>query len=371
MQWNWQLPDWPKFSYDAEAMAAMETVFLRESGRITGALSHLDESDRDTLRIELLSDEALKTSRIEGEILDRESVQSSLRKNFGLKVDRQRGVGPKEKGIADLLAETWRRFAEPLTDRALHEWHRMLMQGQLEAQSLGCYRSGEEPMQIVSGDPFDPEIHFEAPPSIQVAGEMTGFLEWFNRTAPAKKRIPLPALTRSALAHLHFETIHPFSDGNGRIGRAIAEKALFQADGQPIFLALSDAIESERKQYYEALAATRFTNEITAWLTWFGGAVLKSLENSIHRVDFLIQKTHFFDRFGSHLNPRQEKVLRRMFREGPAGFQGGLSAGNVVSITRTSPATARRDLGALVAMGALRKTGERKGTRYFLNLDRD
>lgn len=371
MRWNWQLPDWPRFSYDSEVMQPLETAFLRESGRITGAFSHLDETERARIRIEMLTDEGMQTSQIEGEILDRASVQSSLQESFGGKVDRQRGIGPREKGIADLLVDNWRRFAGPLTDRSLHEWHRKLMQGQLADGSLGRYRSGAAPMQIVSGDPFDPEIHFEAPPSSRVADEMTAFLDWFHATAPSENQIPLPALTRAAVAHLWFETIHPFTDGNGRIGRAISEKALSQAAGRPLLVALSETIEAERTQYYAALAATRFTNEITGWVMWFGETVLKSIDASLRRIEFVIRKTRFFDRVGGRLNSRQEKVLGRIFREGPAGFKGGLSAGIYVSIARTSPATARRDLGALVKMGALVKTGERKGTRYFLNLDLD
>jgi Fic family protein len=368
MEWSWQRADWPEFTWDTPALRARENAFLREAGEAGGAFAHLDAGARDALRIDLLSDEALKTSRIEGEILDRESVQSSLRKNFGLAVDRQRAVGPKERGIAELLVDTYRDFAAPLTMEMLHRWHGKLMQGQLEDGALGCYRSGDEPMQIVSGDPFDPEVHFEAPPTGMVAGEMERFLKWFNGSAPTDEAVPVPALTRSAIAHLHFETIHPFSDGNGRIGRAIAEKVLSQAVGRPILVALSQAIELERESYYDALAATRFSNEITGWVSWFGGTVLKAVEDARGRIEFLIRKTHFFDQHSGGLNARQEKVLRRLFAEGPRGFEGGLSAGNYVRIAKTSPATARRDLGDLVRMGVLSRTGERKGTRYWLVL---
>jgi Fic family protein len=368
MEWSWQRADWPEFTWDAPAMRAMENAFLHEAGEAGGAFAHLDLETRDALRIELLSDEALQTSRIEGEVLDRESVQSSLRKNFGIAVERERAVGPKERGIAELTVDAYRDFASPLSGETLHRWHGKLMQGQLAEGSLGCYRSGEEPMQIVSADSFDPEVQFEAPPATMVASEMERFFEWFNASAPTEERVPFPALTRSAIAHLYFETIHPFSDGNGRIGRAIAEKALSQAVGRPILVALSQAIEAERKQYYGALAETRFTNEVTGWVRWFGGGVLTAVADVRGRVEFLIQKAHFFDRHGGALNARQEKVLRRMFAEGRNGFEGGLSAGKYVKIARTSPATARRDLGKLVGKGALSKTGERKGTRYRLVL---
>ena len=368
MTWSWELPDWPDFAYDAEAIAAMESEFLVESGHVAGAFAHLGDEERDTLRIELLSDEAIQTSSIEGEILDRASVQSSLRENFGIQAGPPKAAGPKERGIAAMLADMHRGFADPLDDETLHLWHAKLLQGQLDPASLGCYRSGNEPMRIISGDPFDPEIHFEAPPSSRVPADMARFLDWFNATAPGGTAPQIPGLARAAIAHLHFETIHPFSDGNGRIGRAISEKALSQAVGRPLLVAPSQTIEARRNDYYEALAETRFTNEISAWVAWFGAVVLASIEDSRARIEFIIRKTRFFDRYRDALNSRQEKVLRRVFREGPRGFQGGLSAGNYERIAKTSPATARRDLGRLVALGAVTRTGEKKGTRYHSNL---
>jgi Fic family protein len=371
MDWSWQLPDWPEFKYDPEDTSALEAVFLRECGRVVGAFTHLDPAAQEALKVDLLSDEAIKSSRIEGEILDRESVQSSIRRNLGLQVDRLRAVKPAEQGIADLLVDVYRTYEAPLSHEVLHRWHRMLMAGQLEGGALGNYRRGDDPMQIVTGDPFDPEVHFEAPPSSEVPREMERFVDWFNTGAGGGARVPLPALARGAIAHLYFETIHPFADGNGRIGRALAEKVLSQAAGQPILASLSQTIEANRKQYYAALAETRFTNEITGWVRYFAETVLLAIQDSLERVEFLIAKVRFFDRHETHLNVRQEKVLLRIFREGKAGFQGGLSAGNYLSITKTSPATARRDLAALVKMGALTRTGERKGTRYSLRLPPD
>lgn len=369
MKWNWQLPDWPDFRYDCERMAALEAGFLLRHGQVTGAFQHLDASGRELLRVELLSDEAVETSRIEGQFLNRESVQSSIRRHFGLAVDRVRPVSPAEKGIAELLVETYRTYREPLSDAMLLRWHGMMMAGQLDDGSLGQYRSSPEPMQIISGDPFDPEVHFEAPPSTAVPGEMARFVGWFNASSPSGGESGIPALARAAITHLHFTTIHPFVDGNGRIGRALAEKALSQAAGEPLLASLSQTIEARRKDYYQALASTRFSNEVTDWVLYFGGMVLESIAGSLERVGFLIAKARFFARYQNSLNERQEKLLLRLFREGPRGFQGGLSAANYLSITRTTPATARRDLAALVQMGALSRTGERKGTRYWLRLD--
>ncbi|MEM9479755.1 MAG: Fic family protein [Verrucomicrobiota bacterium] len=365
MDWNWQLPDWPKFTFDPSELEGMEARFLREGGEIVGSFSHLDSDSSTQLRVELLTDEAESTSRIEGEILDRASVQSSLQKEFGMKLDHPRSTSQSERGIAELMKDCFQTHSETLTHEVLHRWHAKLMKGQLEDNLLGKYRKSKTPMQIISGDPFDPEIHFEAPPSSIVFSQMEEFINWFNASQPSPVRVPLPALTRSAIAHLHFETIHPYSDGNGRIGRAISEKALAQSLGQPTLLALSKTIEECRRDYYEALATTRYTSD---WISWFGKIVLLSIEDTKERISFLAAKTHFFDRHRGALNIRQEKALNRMFREGPKRFEGGLSAGNYISITKTSPATARRDLNELVAIGALQKTGEKKGTRYFLSL---
>lgn len=161
---------------------------------------------------------------------------------------------------------------------------------------------------------------------------------------------------------------HPFEDGNGRIGRALAEKTLAQNIGQPSLIALAFTIEHARKFYYEQLERHQRTLDITEWLTYFAETILEAQQTTLKRVAFHISKAHFYDRFRGQFNERQEKAIARMFREGPAGFHGGLSAENYISITRTSRATASRDLNDLVVKGALARTGERRYTRYFLSL---
>lgn len=163
-------------------------------------------------------------------------------------------------------------------------------------------------------------------------------------------------------------SIHPFEDGNGRIGRALSEKLLAQALGQPSLLALSRQIEKDRKHYYLALEAANKDLEIEPWLIWFSETVLKAQAYSTLMIDHLIAKTKMLDHLRGQLNPRQEKVLIRLFDAGPEGFEGGLSAKNYITIADTTTPTATRDLGALVAKGALKRTGERKATRYWLNL---
>jgi len=364
MHWNWQRADWPNFTYDASALEVMEAKFLKESGVIFGAFRHLNEEDQDRLRVDLISDEALKTSAIEGEYLNRDSLQSSIRRQFGLQTDGRK-VPPSEQGISEMMVHLYRNFDRELTHDTLHGWHAMLGNGRRDLHDIGRYRTHSEAMQVVSGPLHRPKVHFEAPASERVRSEMEAFLGWFNASRK------LPALTRCGIAHLYFVSIHPYEDGNGRIGRAIAEKAIAQNLGQPSLTALATRIEEKRGEYYDALEAANKHNEITDWLLYFGRVVLEAQKTTERRIQFLIEKAKLYDRLRGQLNERQEKVIARMFREGPDGFEGGLSAENYLAITQTSTATATRDLRELVELGALVKTGKLKGTRYWLNLGRD
>jgi len=368
MTWNWQQSDWPNFTYDPAALASLERQFLLHSGEFFGAFRHVNADDRDTLRIELISDEALKTSEIEGEFLNRDSLQTSLRQQFGLAASNQR-VPAAERGFSEMMVDLYRTFADPLQHDTLFNWHRMLMAGENEAiQVIGGYRTHKEPMRVVSGRADKPTIHLEAPPSIRVAQEMNTFANWFNATAPDGKS-PLPALTRAGLAHLYFVSIHPFDDGNGRIGRAISEKSLAQNLGQPSLIALAYTIQRSRKAYYDMLEHSNKANEITTWLVYFAETVLEAQRTTLKRVEFYITQAKFYDRLRGQLNARQEKVISRMFRAGLDGFKGGLSAENYISITGTSRATATRDLADLVLKGGLTRTGERRHARYHLDLN--
>lgn len=366
MQWNWQHADWPNFKYDAAGMLSLEQRFMQSSGEVIGAVRHFSEDDRSQLRIELLSDEAIKTSEIEGEFLDRASVQSSLRQQFGLNTD-DRPVRPQERGIAEMMADVYKNWAGALQQEELFRWHSMLIAGNRYIETIGDYRRHEDAMQIVSGRLDKPTVHFEAPASRQLGPEMDRFIAWFNRSGP-NGQFPLQALTRAAIGHLYFESIHPFEDGNGRIGRALAEKSLAQNIGQPSLISLAVTIEKNRKAYHSELQRHQRTLDITGWVVCFSQTILEAQQATIERIVFFIQKTKFYDRFRARLNERQEKVIARIFREGIAGFKGGLSAENYISITATSRATATRDLQQLVEIGALTRTGERRHTRYALQL---
>lgn len=366
MRWNWQQPDWPKFTWNRSRLAQAEQQFLVGAGTLIGTFKHLDGEDRSQITIEAISTEAVTTAEIEGEILDRASVQSSIRQQFGLATDNRR-VGPAEQGMAEMMVDLYRSFFVPLSGETLFAWHRMLVRGRRDLKDVGRYRTSGEPMQVVSGAIHEPKVHFEAPPSSYVKSEMGRFIAWFNRTGPGSRE-PLPALTRAGMAHLYFECIHPFEDGNGRIGRALAEKSMAQSVGQPTLTALAATILAKRKSYYEALEAANKQNEITAWLAWFAGAAIEAQRRTTALVEFLIDKARLLDRLRGQLNQRQEKALRRMLREGHEGFAGGLSAGKYATITGASPATATRDLVELVSKGALIRTGERKQTRYQLSI---
>ena len=364
MPWNWQKPDWPDFSWDKTRLAKAEEQFLLETGVFAGAIKHLGPDDREQVTVESMSTEALTTSAIEGEILDRASVHSSIRKHLGLAVDKRR-ARPAEEGVAEMMVDLYRRFQEPLSDEMLFAWHRMVVRGRRDLSDVGRYRTGDQPMQVVSGAIYAPKVHFEAPPASAMRREMKAFVKWFNGTAPGGREA-LPNLTRAGIAHLYFVSIHPFEDGNGRVGRAIAEKALAQGRREPTLIALAATILARRKGYYEALQAANKKNEITAWLGWFAAAATEAQRRTTARVEFLIDKTQLLDRLRGQLNDRQEKALLRMMREGPEGFTGGLSAGKYASITGASPATATRDLSEMVAAGALIRAGELRHARYHL-----
>lgn len=363
--WNWQQKDWPSFTYQPTQLSALEEAFLRDSGIFLGSYKHISEEEKITITVDLMSDEALKTSEIEGEILNRGSLQSSIRRNLGLDLDKHK-IPAAEQGIAEMTVDLYKNFSKPLSHELLFNWHKMLMKGRSDIE-IGQYRTHKDAMQVVSGALHKPKIHFEAPPSVQIQNEMNKFIAWFNDTAPDGKT-PLPALTRASIAHLYFVCVHPFEDGNGRIGRAIAEKALSQVTGRPTLIALSQIISSNRKTYYDLLERSNKSNKIDTWLIYFAKTILVAQEHTINLVEFIIEKTKFYDHFRDQFNDRQNKVIDRIFREGISGFKGGLSAEKYISITGTSRATATRDLQDLVEKKAFTKVGIGKGTRYSLYL---
>ena len=360
-KWSWQLKNWPKFVFDVEALKALESRFLTNAGLFSGVLVHASDDNKNALKISLIGSEAYKTSEIEGEILDRESLQSLIRRNFGLASSSiKKDTKLAEEGIAAMMTDLYLNYEKPLTHSQLFSWHKMLMQGHSNLK-IGAYRTNADAMQVVSGKIHQPTIHFEAPPSSQVKDEMDEFIKWFNDNTN------LPALTRAALAHLHFILIHPFEDGNGRIARALTMKALSQGTQQSSLISLSHVIQSKKKNYYAALEDNNKNLKIDDWIEYFAQTILEAQQHSQNLLELVITKSKMFQNL--EINIRQKKVLNRMFaQELIGGFEGGLSADNYLSITKTSRATATRDLQDLLAMKALKKVGEGRWTRYFLEI---
>lgn len=367
MQYNWQHKDWPYLQYDLSDLEGSLLRLVEGQGQISGLLAALPPHIKERSVIDIMVTEAVKTYAIEGEYLSRDDVLSSIRNHLGLNRFPERIKDKRAEGVARLMIAVREHYQEELSTSMLFDWHRVMMEPYLNINK-GQWRSGREPMQIVSGAVGKEIVHFEAPPSSIVPDEMERFITWFNRTAPGQQKAMPYAPVRSAVAHVYFESIHPFEDGNGRIGRALSEKALSQGLGRPVLLNLSSAIASNRQTYYEALKEAQRTIEITAWIKYFINVIEKAQEMVIQQISFTIAKSHFFDRYAAQLNPRQEKVLNRMFEAGPDGFAGGMSAKKYGSIAKTSKSTATRDLQELKDMGALRMSGGGRSTRYELAL---
>lgn len=361
MYWIWERSDWPNFKFDPTAFTQLEREFHRNAGLILGSIRAVSTEDADELKVNLLSNEALDTSKIEGELLDRDSVQSSIRGQLGLQTDGRRS-GTKETGVSRMLVDLYTNYDKPLDQETLFSWHQLLMNGRIDLEIIGGYRIHADPMRIVSGRLDSPQVFYEAPPSHRVPKEMETYLLWFNQTF----HDGLPTLVHAGLALLYFELIHPFEDGNGRLGRAIAEKALAMGAKHPLITSLSSTIERNKKAYYQGLAQANGSLEVTDWLVYFSEEVLKAQIQVQKLILFTVEKARYFESFEDKLNDRQSKVALRLFREGPEGFKGGLSAANYLRICTTSSATATRDLAEMVELGALKKTGKLRHTRYYL-----
>ena len=363
MRFNWQQADWPEFRYDLHPVQSELRQFADQAGQVAGLLKGLSDGERSQALVQLMVAEAVKTSEIEGEYLSRADVMSSVRHRLGLAEAPLGRADRTSVGAGELMVAVRESWDAPLDKTTLFAWHRTLMRGDQKILA-GAWRTHAEPMQVVSGAVGKARLHFEAPPSAAVAAEMTRFVNWFNAS---RERIP-DAPVRAAVAHLYFESIHPFEDGNGRMGRALAEKALSQGLGRPATLSLSRTIEAHRSDYYAALELAQRSNEITPWLHYFCATVLAAQRDAEVLVMFVLNQAKFFDRYRDQLNERQLRTVRRMLEAGPDGFEGGMNARKYVSLNRVSKATATRDLQHLVECGALRPVGAGRSARYELGL---
>ncbi len=367
MTYAWQLDEWPEFTYLVEDSNEILLRHSEKTGYIEGLLKGLGEDLRLETLIRFYVQESLKTSEIEGEYLNRSDVYSSIKKNLGLIPPKSKVTDKRAKGIADLIQILHKTYNEPLSEQILFHWHRTLMFGNSRI-NIGQWRFHDDPMQVVSGSIGKEIVHYEAPPSKMVPQEMRKFIKWFNDTAPGNKSTISNPIVRSALAHLYFETIHPFEDGNGRIGRFISEKALSQGQGAPVILSLSNIIEPNKKKYYEELKKAQRTLNWSSWIKFFSDVVFEAQNDTVNQIEFTLKKIQFFEKYSSKLKDRQQKVLNKMFDAGYKGFEGGMNAKKYMSITSTSKATATRDLQQLFDLGVLKRAGAGRSVHYHLVL---
>jgi Fic family protein len=368
MRWIWQQPDWPNFRYDKRMLEDRDNEFCINSERLAGRFEALPMAYQEDTTIDLMLSEAIKTSAIEGEKLDRESVRSSLL--LLITSDMLPDTADQQAaGAASLLVDVRKNWQAPLTHELLGKWQSMAVPEQRYTPILrGAYRSDPSPMQIVSGPHGREKVHYEAPPATQVPDEMVRLIGWYNHSSPVSGDQEIPGIARAGIAHLWFESIHPFDDGNGRVGRAIADHALSQYLGYPTTACLATAIEADKKSYYLQLEkASRGSLDINAWLDYFSDTVNEAQEIAREEVDFVLAKARFYETYGDQLNDRQARMVSRVFAEGRKGFEGGITTKKYEAITRCPNRTASRDLSDLVAKGIIIPLpGGGRITRYEL-----
>ncbi len=366
MPFLWQLPDWPSLTHRPDPLALQLAGLLKARQHLDTRILALGLEQRSTLAAELLSEDTLGTSAIEGESLPPASVRSSVAHRLGLDTGGLPAPDPRSAGLVAILDDATRDPASRLTTERLLGWHRKLFPAEDPRSKrllVGEWRS--TPISVLSGAINAERTHFEAPPPTAMRREMKRFLAWWNGARD------LDATLRAGLAHVWFETVHPFEDGNGRIGRALSDMALALAAESPTrTFSLSNQILLERNDYYRALeAAQRGPLDVAPWLTWFTGCATRAVARAETQVDAAIARA-ILHRLpvAASLNARQIKVLQRLIDAGPEGFQGNLSNSNYRSLTGASKATAARDLSHLVQAGFLiQSTSGGRSTRYTLS----
>ncbi len=367
LRYNWERKDWPHFKYSLKGIDKLLLEVNSLMARYEGVVKTLPKDMKAETIIDVMVQEAIKTSEIEGEYYSRKDVLSSIKKNMGFQL---KAFSVQDKGaeaVSKLMLAVRETYAKPLSKKMLCAWHNTLFENDKNLL-VGKWRTHKEPMQVVSGALGKQKVHFEAPPSERMHEEMRAFVQWFNDTAPNGRQAMVHAPLRSALAHLYFLSIHPFEDGNGRIGRALAEKALSQGNGSPVMMSLSVAIEKKKKDYYAHLQKSQHKNEVTIWVHYFVKTVLEALKLAEQQIEFTLSKARFFEQWEHELNKRQLKVIRRMLDEGMEGFKGGMNAKKYIVISKTSKATATRDLQDLAAKKIFIAEGGGRSTSYQLNL---
>jgi Fic family protein len=364
-EWVWQLSDWPSWNWDANALSASISQARRAQGEAVGRAKLLIPSMDTQAHGEFLVQEGLNTSAIEGEQLDVDALRSSIARRLGLPADKRSTARPARsvEGLVDVLQDATERFEEPLTLAKLNSWQAALFptgRSGLHEIHVGELR-GPEPMRIVSGPLHRERVHYEAPPRNRLEHQMQLFLEWFNTES-----IQLDGLIRAGIAHLWFEVLHPYEDGNGRVGRAVLDKALAQDEkrSERVY-SISTQLYRVRDEYYTALERASRGLDTTAWLDFFLRQVSAAAQASEQAIGTVLEKARFWMAHGGKpLNERQRKAVNLMLDKGRGGFEGGMTNAKYARLTKASPATAQRDLAGLVGGGMLQLIGGGRGARY-------
>lgn len=370
VKWIWQQADWPNMHWDNIALAPLLREVTQLQGRLLGQAGTINEAHSAKANIDALLQNIVQSSAIEGEVLNVESVRSSLAKRLGLEEAGLTAETAKTAGLAELLLDATQNYAAPLTLARLYHWHAYLFAEhgdrafQLESIKVGQLR-GDAPMQVVSGPVHKRTVHFEAPPRDGLAQQVEVFLTWLAESA---NDASLDPILRAAKAHFWFVTLHPFDDGNGRLARAISDYALAQAEHQSIrFYAMAASIMEKRSSYYDVLEASQKGGlDITAWMVWFLETLKHSINAAQARIDVVLQKTRFWQTHAqAGLNESQIKVLNRLLDAGKHGFEGKLNASKYKSIAGVSKATATRHLQELLDKQCISKCdGGGRSTHY-------
>jgi Fic family protein len=367
--WIWTAPTWPRFVYDRAALAEPVRLARIEEGRLLGQAEAVGAEEQSIVRQQVWTGDAVATAAIEGEKLDLQSVRSSVARRLGVAPTLVATVPRNVEGLLDVMEDAAANWDSDLTEERLFRWQAALFpdgHSGLRPVETGRYRTRAEPMQIVSGPVGKETVHYEAPPSAAVRPEMRNFLDWFNRSRGSGDD---DGILRAGIAHLWFESIHPFHDGNGRVGRAIADMALAQDARRPFRLhGLSTELLRQKADYYDRLnQAQRGSGEITAWLAWFTRAFIAACQGSGRIVAEALARARFWsDHSDTSLNPRQRKALNAMLEAGPGRFEGGMTPRKYRALTRAASTTATRDLTELVAKGLLVRGGGGRSSRYDL-----
>lgn len=360
----YELPQWPHFRWDEKELALALAALRHRQGRLVGRMETLGFSLRAEATLRTLTLEVLKSSEIEGEILNREQVRSSIARRLGMDVGGLTPVDRNVEGVVEMMLDATQKFSAPLTAERLLGWHAALFPTGYSGMSkiaVGRWRDDSKgPMQVISGVIGRERVHFEAPPAKRLNKEMAAFLKWFNGTDQTD------LVLRAGLAHLWFVTIHPFDDGNGRIARAIAGMALARSEqSAQRFYSMSAQIRTERTTYYEMLQKTQKGSlDVTPWLEWFLACLDRAFNATEETLGSVMQKAHFWEAHpATPLNDRQRLMLNKLLD----GFEGKLTSSKWAKIVKCSQDTALRDILDLVNRGILVKDASGgRSTSYSL-----